>query len=127
MLDHHLDDASPKLSEIMPSETKTLFPKDQEFSDWNNDFLDRHKSSASHVQAGLRVRALIGKKAKETNEKDLFAVLSLDSASMRHANAGVELLDKWGSSPQIKERYRKSAAERWKRASLFRGKHIDTQ
>lgn len=100
---------------------------DKDLSEWNNNFLNGHKSSGPHIQAGLRVRALIGKGAKEANEKDLFAALSLDSTSMRDASAGLELLNEWGSSAEVKDRYRNSAAERWNRASIFQTKHIDTQ
>jgi hypothetical protein len=127
MFGPHPDSASPKLSEIIPTEIKTLFPDDTNLPDWNKDFLERHKSSASHIQAGLRVRALIGNEADETNERDLFAVLSLDSASMDIAAAGLDLLDVWGSSAEIKDRYKNKAAERWGRASVFQAKHIDTE
>jgi N-alpha-acetyltransferase 15/16, NatA auxiliary subunit len=127
MFDPHPDGASPKFSEIIPTEIKTLFPEDTNLSDWNKDFLKRHNLSASHVQAGLRVRALIGNEANETNEKDLFATLSLDSVSMDIAAAGLDLLDAWGSSAETKDSYKKKAAERWGRASVFQAKHIDTE
>lgn len=126
-LDHSPDGKSPKSSEIIAAETKTLLPEDKDLSDWNNDFLDRHKSSVSHVQAGLSVRALIGKEKKETNESDLFELLSIDSASINEASAGLDLLDEWSSSLEVKDRYRKSAAGRWNKASCFQANHIDTE
>lgn len=124
------DDAngvSSKLGQIISTEAKILLPEANKLTEWNNNFLDRHKSSASHTQAGLRVRALIGQEAKATNEKDLLGALSLDTTSMKDASAGLELLKEWGSSKEVKERYRTSAAERWSRASIFRVKEIETQ
>jgi N-alpha-acetyltransferase 15/16, NatA auxiliary subunit len=123
ILDQPPAGTSPILSEIIRSETKTLLPEDKDLSGWNDKFLDRHKSSVPHLQAGLRVRALIGKEGKEKNETDLLATLSLDSISMNDASAGLELLYEWGSSATVKDKYRNSAAERWNRASIFQAKH----
>lgn len=119
-LDRHPNGVLPRVSEIVLPGAKTLFPNDMDLSAWNNDFLDRHRSSASHVQAGLRVRALIGKETRETNEKDLLEVLSLNSSSICSAIAGMELLDEWRSSAEVKDRYKDKAAERWNMASVFK-------
>ncbi len=73
------------------------------------------------------MRALIGKEAKATNEKDLLGTLSLDTTSMEDASAGLALLNEWGSTKEVKERYRSSAAERWNRASIFLVKQIETK
>lgn len=124
-LDHLPDGLSPKWSEIVLPGTKMLFHDDKDLSAWNNDFLKRHKSSASHVQAGLRVRALIGKEAKEVNEKDLCETLLLEDTTMQNASAGLELLHEWGSSEEVRGRYKSSAAERWKMASVFRSSTYD--
>lgn len=124
VLDHPPDVLTPKISEIIRSESKTLFPEDQALSSWNNDYLERHKSSTPHIQAGLRVRALIGKEGREQNEKDLLATLSLDSTSMRDATAGLELLKEWGSSAEVKDKYKSTASGRWNRASVFQAKDI---
>jgi N-alpha-acetyltransferase 15/16, NatA auxiliary subunit len=108
-------------------ETKALFANGKNLSDWNTEFLNRHNASASHIQAGLKVRALIGKEAKDMNENDLLATLSLEAVSIREASAGLDLLNEWGSSAEIKDRYRSKAGERWNRASVFATKKIDTQ
>lgn len=127
LIENRSDDLSPMVLTSVQTEIKKLFTEDKSLSDWNKEYLVRHKSSALHVQAGLRVRALIGKEAKSTNEKDLLAILSLNSASMGDASAGLELLDEWASSAEVKDRYRDKAAERWNRASVFQAKRIDTQ
>lgn len=119
--------ASSKLAQIISTEGKALLPEDNELVEWNNNFLNHHRSSTSHLQAGLRVRALIGKEAKATNEKDLLEALLLDTTSMEEASTGLELLNEWGSPKEVKERYRSSAAERWSRASIFQAKQIETQ
>lgn len=69
---------------------------------------------------------MIDKDGKETNEKDLLAALSLDSSSIRDASAGLELLNEWDSSVKARDSYKKKAAERWSRASVFQVKHIDS-
>ncbi|KAF7505822.1 hypothetical protein GJ744_000397 [Endocarpon pusillum] len=119
--------ASSKLAQIISTEGKTLLPEDNKLVEWNNNFLNHHRSSTSHIQAGLRVRALIGKEAKATNEKDLLEALLLDTTSMEEASDGLELLNEWGSPKEVKERYRSSAAERWSRASIFQAKQIEIQ
>jgi N-alpha-acetyltransferase 15/16, NatA auxiliary subunit len=127
ILEKFPDGASAKLSEILPTESSTFLPEDKDLSNWNNDFLGRHKSSAPHTQAGLRVRGWISKEAQQANEEDLSAALSLESTSMHDARAGLELLNEWGSSAEVKDRYRSTAADRWSKASIFQTKHIETQ
>jgi N-alpha-acetyltransferase 15/16, NatA auxiliary subunit len=124
ILDHYPDGSSIKTSEVISSEARKLFPEDKDSADWNSDFLARHRSSALHVQAGLRVRGLIDKSKKEVNEKELIATLALETISMPEASAGLELLNDWSSSAEVKDKYRNSAAERWKQASVFATKHI---
>jgi N-alpha-acetyltransferase 15/16, NatA auxiliary subunit len=125
-MDHGPDGVVPRLAEILPAATRILFLDGKDLSEWNDDFLSRHKSSASHLQAGLRVRALLGKESKDNNEKDLLTALSLESTTLREARAGLELLNEWGSSAEAKDRYMTSAAERWTRASVFQPKHIES-
>lgn len=120
-LGHQADGASTKVSKIVFSESERLFPRDENLSDWNEDFLARHKSSASHIQAGVRVRGLIDKSKKGLNEHSLTATLTLDTISMQEAKLGLELLREWGSSAEVKETYRNRAAERWKQATVFQG------
>jgi N-alpha-acetyltransferase 15/16, NatA auxiliary subunit len=127
LLENSPDGTSAKLSDIIFTESRTFLPELKDLSDWNNDFVDRHKSSAPHIQAGLRVRGLIGKEAKQKNEKDLLAALSLEGTSMRDARAGLELLNEWDSSAEVKDKYLNTAADRWSKASFIRTKHIETK
>jgi N-alpha-acetyltransferase 15/16, NatA auxiliary subunit len=127
LLEKSPDGTSAKLSDIIFTESRTFLPELKDLSDWNNDFVDRHKSSAPHIQAGLRVRGLIGKEAKQKNEKDLLAALSLEGTSMRDARAGLELLNEWDSSAEVKDKYLNTAADRWSKASFFRTKQIETK
>ena len=63
------------------------------------------------------------KSKRELDEQGLLATLEFDTISMHEAKSGLELLNEWGSSAEIKERYRNGAAERWKQASVFKAKH----
>lgn len=123
-LDRFPSSVRPKISELLPSASSTLLPSDEDISEWNKEFLDRHGLSAAHTQAGLRVRALIGKENQQRNEQDLLATLSLDNTTMVDASRGLELLHDWRSSADFANRYRERAAERWNRSSRFQAKHI---
>ena len=112
------------MSDIISSAAQTLFPEKRDTADWNSDFLARHQSSALHIQAGLWVRAQLDPSTKEINEKELIATLTLDTVSLPEAIAGLELLNEWKSSMEVKDNYRNRAAERWKQASRFQVNQI---
>jgi N-alpha-acetyltransferase 15/16, NatA auxiliary subunit len=124
LLQNSSKDMSQNLLDILKSQAKTLFSPDTRIADWNNDFLNRHKASAPHIQAGLRVRALIRKGAEEEDESDLLATLSLDSTTLQDAKAGLELMNDWSSSAEARNAYKKAAAEPWTRASAFQPEQI---
>lgn len=89
-------------------------------SSWNDDYLRRHQDSAAHIQAGLRVRALINPATVEQNQKELLATLSLDSTTFEDGTRGLELSKDWSSPTEFREEYRGMAAKRWPKAQAFR-------
>ena len=115
--------APPKLSELVSSAASILFASDKDPSDWNDEFLSRHKTSAAHVQSGLRVRALIAKRPREEIEADLISTLSFETISLERTTRGFDLLDEWGSPPEVKEKYRSTATGRWPLAQTFPNAH----
>lgn len=124
ILDHYPDGAPANVSDIISSAAQVLLPETRAIADWNHDFLARHRSSALHVQAGLRVRDQLDPSTKEMNEKELIGTLAFDNISLPEAIAGLELLHDWSSSVEVLDNYRKGAAERWKQASRFKANHV---
>ena len=109
-----------RVAEIIALELKSLLSGDQSLSDWNHSFIATHKSSASHVQAGLRVRELIDASSREQNEKDLIETLSLEGMTLAEAIAGLELLEEWRSSAEVVSAYQKAAGSIWSAATAFK-------
>lgn len=110
----------PRIKEIIALESKSLFDSSQSVSDWNDSFISIHRSSAAHVQAGLRLRGLLDKDSREQNEKDLIETLSLQGMTLAEATAGLELLEKWRSGEEVVAAYKKAAGSIWKEATVFK-------
>lgn len=111
--------ATPKIREIMADELNSLMPPDKDFTVWNNEFLRRHQASATHIQAGLRVRCLLDVNSKASCEAELMSTLSYPTCSLQDATKGLELLKEWDSLPDRREQYRTIARKRWQQASIF--------
>ena len=90
-------------------ESKSLSDSSQSVSDWNDSFISTHKSSAAHVQAGLRVRYLLDKDSREQNEKTLIETLSFPTLTLAEATAGLELLEEWRSGGEAVAAYKEAA------------------
>jgi N-alpha-acetyltransferase 15/16, NatA auxiliary subunit len=114
------EDIPPRISEIILLESKNFFDGDQSDSDWNESFISTHKSSPSHVQAGLRVQGLIDKDSREQNEKDLIETLSLQGMTLAEATAGLGLLEEWRSSAEVVAAYKQAARSIWNEATAFK-------
>jgi N-alpha-acetyltransferase 15/16, NatA auxiliary subunit len=119
-IENSREDISPKISEIILVESKNLFDGDESASDWNQSFITTHKSSAAHVQAGLRVRGLMGKESRAQNEKDLIETLSLQGITLAEGTAGLELLEEWRSSADVITAYKQAARSIWNEATVFK-------
>jgi hypothetical protein len=119
-IENSREDISPKISEIILVESKNLFDGDESASDWNQSFITTHKSSAAHVQAGLRVRGLMGKESRAQNEKDLIETLSLQGITLAEGTSGLELLEEWRSSADVIAAYKQAARSIWNEATVFK-------
>jgi len=113
---------SPQVTELISPELKSLFDKQQSPSEWNESFINTNKSSASHVQSGLRVRGLLDKASREQNEKELIETLSLQGETLAEAIAGLELLEEWRSSAEAVSAYKQAAGSIWGEATAFKSK-----
>ncbi|KAI9840041.1 MAG: hypothetical protein M1819_000233 [Sarea resinae] len=119
---HTLDTLStplePRVAEVIASEF-SLLPTSTNLTEHNDAFLARHKDSAPHIHAFLRIRFLLSPESKVQNEKDLHATLGLSTIDQSQAVEGLKLLDMWKAETSVKDQYRKAATERWPEASAF--------
>ena len=120
MVENSREDIPPKISEIVLVESKNLFDGDESASGWNQSFITTHKSSAAHVQAGLRVRGLMDKDSRAQNEKDLIETLSLQGITLAEGTSGLELLEEWRSSMDVIAAYKQAARGIWNEATVFK-------
>ena len=120
MTENSREDIPPRISEIILLESKNLFDSDESVADWNQSFITTHKSSAVHIQAGLRVRGLIDKNSRAQNEKDLIDTLSLQGITLAEGTAGLEVLEEWRSSADVIAVYKQAARRIWNEATAFK-------
>lgn len=116
------DSLSAKTAEIIHSEFEPHCSKDENLKKWNEAFLEAHKTSIAHVQAGLKVRTMVDSTTKEKNEQQLLKTMELSSAQLKDAVNGFDLLHEWKSSSEVREKYKEAAHKRWTEASAFSDK-----
>jgi len=108
----------PKVAAVLKANS-SIVPASDDFTSFNDNFLSKHSSSASHVQSALRVRHLLNPASKAQNEKDLLKALELPRIKMDQAEAGLKLLREWKSEASVKDRYLEAARSKWPRATVF--------
>ncbi len=108
-----------KLAEVITPEFATILPNDTDPSTYNDDFLARHKHSAAHIQAYVKVRQTLTPDSLEQNQKDLLAALDLDHISLQDIVAGLDLLKSWKSEKKQLDDYVTRARQRWPEATAF--------
>ena len=91
--------------EVINAEFNTLLPASTDLAKHNNEFLQQHHDSASHVQACLKVRQLIDPSIAEKNQQDVIRTLALEGSSLEDAVRGLELLEEWKADPKYKNDY----------------------
>ncbi|KAK4994014.1 hypothetical protein LTR66_005875 [Elasticomyces elasticus] len=119
-----LDNLSEPLPENVSQVIKSTFeekllPPSTSLSDFNSSFLSKHKNSASHVQATLRVCHMLDASRKQQNEQDLQATLDLPLIQIHEATEALLLLDEWESAPSVRKAYLDAAKRKWPEATAF--------
>lgn len=108
--------------EVINAEFNDLLPASTDLAEHNDDFLQKHHDSASHVQACLRVIQLLDQSSSERNQQNLIRTLALEGCSLIDAVRGLELLKEWKVEPRYRDDYIAAAHERWPEASAFASK-----
>ncbi len=105
--------------EVINAEFNDLLPASTDLAKHNDDFLQKHHTSAPHVQACLRVRQMLDPSSSEKNQQNLIRTLALEGSSLDDAVRGLELLEEWKAEQKYKNDYIVAAHERWPEASAF--------
>ena len=115
-LDKDMDAVSSKSFEIIKSEFKIL-PDSLPLSQYNDQYLAKHKDSPQGVLSAIRVRKLLSPESAATCERDVAAVIKLPSVTLEEAREALELLSLWQSGEA--GLCKSSAAAKWPKATVF--------
>ncbi len=95
----------------------TLLPASANLSQYNDEYLYKHKDCARRTLSALKVRKLLAPDSAGQCEKDVVGTLQLSTVTFEEAKGGLELLTSWKSSEL--DNFRKAAAAKWPKALVF--------
>jgi hypothetical protein len=107
---------SPKTKEVILSEFN-LIPSSTTPTQFNDDYLSKHKDCARKTVAALKVRKLLSPDSASTCEKDIAAVLKLPTVTVSEAGEALKLLRSWHSKEA--DSFKSGAAQKWPKATIF--------
>lgn len=114
-LNNNLATLSPKVAEVIKSEF-TEVPASADLAKVNQEFREKHKTSAQHVLASIRVQAVLGEDCGKLG-KDVVGLLQTPGVELEDGVDAQELLVGWKSAEL--DGFKKAAAGKWPEASLF--------
>lgn len=114
-LDKEAGTLSPKVAEVIKAEF-TEIPASTDLAKHNKDFRLKHKDSAQHMLASIRVQDRLGEDRSRL-AKEVAAVLQMDGVGLRDASDAQEVLKGWRSEDL--DSFKKAAAQKWPESSLF--------
>lgn len=114
-LDKEAGTLSPKVAEVIKAEF-TEIPASTDLAKHNEDFRQRHKSSAQHVLASIRVQDSLGEDRGGLG-KQVAGLLQMEGVELRDASDAQEVLKSWKSEEL--DAFKKAAAQKWPESSLF--------
>ena len=106
----------PKSAELIKSEFN-LIPTSATPSQFNDEYLARHKDCARRILSALKVRKLLFPESASASEKDAAAVIKLPSITFEETRGALDLLSSWKSS-QL-DSFKQAAATKWPKATIF--------
>ena len=115
-LDSENEPLAPEVTEVIKKEF-TLLPASKPLAEVNDEFLAKHKDSASHVLSAIRVKKVLSND-KSTADKDVISVLDIPTISFQEAIQGLEIL-KFSHSSEL-ESYRTKASSKWPDVTAFK-------
>ncbi|KAI0159832.1 tetratricopeptide [Xylariaceae sp. FL1272] len=114
-LDAKLGSLPVKVADVVKSDFTAIEPS-TDLKKCNADFLQKHKDSASHVVAAVKVQRILGEDLKKC-EQDLAGILKIKTDDWEPAAEALGLLAQWRSEEA--ETFKKAAHETWPEVSLF--------
>lgn len=118
-----LPDTVPSIvKDTISEDAKSLCSLQQGESEWNDIFLRENAASTSHIHVGLRVKQALNSSSIHENEHDLKATLSEKGTTLKHAIAGLDLLQDWSSNQSTQEEYKRIAREIWPEATALQSR-----
>ena len=115
-LDKDMDDVPPKSLDIIKSEFN-LLPPSISPTQYNDEYLTKHKDSAQSTLSVMRARKLLIPQSVSNYEKDVVAVIKLPTITIQEASEALSLLSLWQSTEATS--FRASAAAKWPKATVF--------
>ena len=114
----------PKVREIFDSEFSSLIPKDANLTKLNDEYLQIHHESVSHVQVALQVRVyILDPASKEKCSQDMIKTLAL-KGNLKDATRGLDLLREWKVEKRYIDDYLAAAHVRYPNATAFIEKRV---
>lgn len=106
---------APKVAEVIKAEF-TEIPASADLSKVNQEFKDKHKSSAQHVLSSIRVQERLGGDRNKL-ATEVVGLLQLSGIDWEDARDAQELLQYWQSNKLAG--FQKAAADKWPESSIF--------
>jgi hypothetical protein len=116
------DTLATKIVETITPELDTLLPSrsDSNLATYNNEFLEKHKSSPEHAQSALKVNKMLSKEMGESDWQQWIETLELGEIELEGAVKGLQDLEEMKAPKEVREAYKERARRRWKEASALR-------
>ena len=105
--------------DVINTEFNNILSASADLTKHNDDFMQEHRESTSHVQSCLKIRQLLDPSRKEKNQQDLIRTLALEGCDLEDALNGLELMRGWGPNSGYSKDYICAAHARWPEASAF--------
>lgn len=105
----------PKVVEVVNAEF-TEVPASADLTKVNQEFKEKHKTSAQHVLSSIRVQEQLGGDRSKL-APEVLDVLKLSGIQWEDASDAQELLKQWKSNEL--SGFQKAAAQKWPESSIF--------
>lgn len=115
-IDKDMEGLPFKSAEVIKSEF-TLIPASTPLTQYNDEYLTKHKDCARRTLSALSVRRMLSPDSASSCAKDVAAAIKLQSITMEEAKEALALLSSWQSAEV--ESFRSNAAVKWPKAAAF--------
>ncbi|KAH8808331.1 NMDA receptor-regulated protein 1-domain-containing protein [Xylogone sp. PMI_703] len=115
-IENDKESINPKSADVIKSDF-TLLPSGTSLTQFNDDYLAKHKNCPRRVLSGLQVRKSLSPDTSSNCEKGVLGVLDLPNITFEEAVEALKILQLWNSS-QV-DAFKSSAQSKWPKALIF--------